>query len=163
MILRKLILALIVFLIGLSCEKKKPQPEVYELETKEGIFGRSFEVPEDRYPEGFPIQYIDFKDDTVQGQRVFSAYAIWHPDVDTVGGTVAVVPVVLYQLFHKEKKAINIGGTMTRRSDGYFEIIAPTVDGDYAVGFKIEEAEKCPERFKHKKKPKQKLRLKDEV
>ena len=163
MFLRKLIFVLFVFLVGLSCDKKKLEVEVYELEDKVGTFGRSFVVPEEKYPEGFPIQFVDFKDNTVQGQRVFSAYAIWHPDVDTVGGTVAVVPVVLYQLFHKEKKAINIGGTMTRRSDGYFEIIAPTVDGDYAVGFKIEEAEKCPERFKHKKKPKQKLRLKDEV
>ena len=87
------------------------------------------------------------------GQRYISGICKWHPQADSaLGGKVAVVPVELYKLFPEEKRADVVGQTITRRSDGYFELIAPTVEGEYTFGVRIERAEGCPEKFQHRRK-----------
>ena len=94
---------------------------------------------------------------------MITGYCRWHPDADSsIGGKVAVVPVVLYEMKFETKELIPVVQTVSRKEDGFFGLPIPPNIKNYSIGVKIERAENCPPQFKHlqtKKKPKQKIHL----
>lgn len=66
-------IALIVCIkLFLSNEKQKAQFTVFEFGN--GTVGESMDVPSGKYPHGFPIEILDYKDEITEGQRHVSGY-----------------------------------------------------------------------------------------
>lgn len=158
-----LVIFVIVFFIFIKFPffNEKPEFQTTIFEKKNGTVGESIDVPAKKYPNGFPIEILDCKDHVIDGKRYFTGYCRWHPEADSsVGGKVAVVPVVLYRLHFDVKKLEEVGQTITRRTDGYYKLIAPTIEDKYSVGVRIEKALNCPEKFK-KHKPKERMKQRE--
>lgn len=132
---------------------------ILEVSPDKGIT-QSLEVPQKKYPYGFPIEILNEKTYSKDGLRVTTGYCRWHPEADSLlGGQVAVVPVVLYEVKPKLKKLSPVAEVITRRQDGFFALPIPAKLKDYSLAIRIEKAEGCPEKFKqHVPKPKPKRR-----
>ena len=132
---------------------KKPSFSIVERKGRK--FDSNIKVPEDKYPHGFPIEILDFSEEVKGGHWIFSGYCRWHPDVGPpVGGKIAVVPVVIYELRQEIKQVAVVEEVTTRETDGHFHIIVPYQES-YALGLRIEKAVGCPERFKHSEEAKE--------
>lgn len=106
-------------------------------------------MPSGEYPNGFPIEILDYKDEIAGGKRHISGYCRWHMESDAaLGGKLAVVPVLLYHLHYDTRRIDIVDQMITRRSDGYVQIATPPLDGKYSTGVRIEKAEGCPKRYK---------------
>jgi hypothetical protein len=153
---RLIILLLVIFIFGVGIKfflqdrNQKSQTILFEINPDEkDKIGQSIEVSEGKHPYGFPVEILNYQDKIIDGQRYISGYCRWHTAADSVmGGKIAVAPVVLYRLDTEVKKLEPIGETITKRKDGYFQLISPSVEGEYTVGVRIERAENCPEKFK---------------
>ena len=94
-----LLIVLVVVFITLFLFNPKPEYQTTLFEAGKGKIGESIDVPAGKYPNGFPIEILESKDEIVESQRYFSGYCRWHPEADSsIGGKIAVVPVVLYKL-----------------------------------------------------------------
>jgi hypothetical protein len=70
----------------------------------------------------------------------------------------------LYELNEISKTVYIVDKTITIRSDGYFELSTPKNDVKYTIGIRIEQAENCPEKFKHaKEEPGNKMEKKTQI
>lgn len=111
---------------------------------------KSISVPK-KYPNGFPIEVLDYAETTAPGQRTFSGRCVWHPEADSlVGGKPAIVPVQIVAMDAATKTITTLRTVITRRQDGYFTATVPdTAKGAaYSIALRIERAANCPEKFK---------------
>lgn len=146
-----IILLFILFFTKRINHRNIKESSIYVAEREPGRFGKSFNMP-DKFPNGYPIEILDVKNTVRTNQRHFTGICRWHVKADSVlGGKPAKVPVLLYRLFPAAKRAEIVGETVTRGEDGYFELVAPDSSRNYTLGVRIEKAEGCPEKFKHKK------------
>jgi hypothetical protein len=147
-------IAVIVCTFLIYQEFYKVDKEINNNFNKQGLtlgkFGKGLPIPQSKYPNGFPIEILNVKDTVITGQRMQTGFCRWHTEADSIiGCKVAVVPVELYDLDETRKTVDVVNKTITRSTDGYFELSTPKKNGKYTICIRIEQAENCPEKFKH--------------
>ena len=91
---------------------------VLEVEKDKDI-KESLNIPKKKYPFGFPIEILNEKTFTKDGKRIITGYCHWHVHADSLlGGKVAVVPVLLFEVKPAVKKLKAIAQIISRRKDG---------------------------------------------